>query len=329
MNILHTYHKRIFILLLFIILSFSSLMVGSLGSFTLGPLLAGDQTIWGVLWHSRLPRTIAIILSAAGLSTAGLIMQAISRNKFMSPSTSGTTDAAAFGLLLSYIVLNQQPAIVQTLFSFAFALISTFLFTIVVSRLKLREVVYIPLIGMMYGGLISAITTAVAYRFDAMQMMAALHLGSFARLGDFSILYIVLLPLFFAVVYAAKFSIIGLGEDFAKNLGLNYHRVVLTGLVIIALISATTFVAVGPLPFVGLIIPNMASSFYGDNLKKSILDLMLFGADFVLICDLISRLIIHPYEMSISLTISVVGGIIFMIYLVRGMHVGKKHKAAA
>ena len=327
-NFFRRYWKRIAVIGLFVTLSVLSLMIGSSSSVTVSALINGDKTAWNVMINSRVPRTMAIVISAAGLSTAGLIMQAVSRNKFMSPSTSGTTDAAAFGLLLSFILLNHQPGIVQTLFAFIFALVSTLLFTSVINKLKIRETVYIPLIGMMYGGLISAITSVVAYRFNAMQMMAALGLGSFAKLGDFSIIYIVLIPLVLAVIYSAKFSIIGMGEDFSKNLGLNYNSVVFTGLAIISLISAATFVAVGSLPFVGLIIPNMATSFYGDNLKKSIFDLMLFGAVFVLICDIISRLVIYPFEMSVSLTISVMGGIIFMIYLLRGMYGGKKRRTA-
>ncbi|MDR0446174.1 MAG: iron chelate uptake ABC transporter family permease subunit [Oscillospiraceae bacterium] len=325
-NFIYKYRMRILIIALFVVLVALSLMIGSLGGVTPKALLAGDETALRVLLYSRIPRTAAIILSAAGLSVAGLIMQAISRNKFMSPATSGTTDAAAFGLLMSFIFLSKQSGIVQTLFAFVFALVATLLFTSVINRLKLREVVYIPLLGMMYGGLISALTTAVAYRFDAMQMMASIGLGSFARLGNFAIVYIVVAPLILSVMYASKFSIIGLGEDFAKNLGVRYRRVVFLGLAVISLISAATFVAVGPLPFIGLIIPNMATSFYGDNLKKSIIDLMLFGADFVLVCDILSRLIIYPFEMSVSLTVSIIGGVIFMIYLLRGMYGNRKQK---
>jgi len=216
-------------------------------------------------------------------------------------------------------ILDGTSGLVQTLFAFVFAFLSTVLFTSVINRLKLREVVYIPLIGMMYGGLISALSTAIAYKFDVMQMMSAIGMGSFARIGNFSTIYIVIIPLILAVLYSTKFSIIGMGEDFSKNLGVNYNRVVFLGLVIVALISASSYVAVGPLPFIGLIIPNMATNFYGDNLKKSITDLMLFGSVFVLFCDIIGRLVIYPYEISVSLTISVVGGIIFMIYLIRGL----------
>ncbi|MCL1995315.1 MAG: iron chelate uptake ABC transporter family permease subunit [Defluviitaleaceae bacterium] len=321
--------KRLIMIGAFVILLFLSLEIGALSDANFAAFIAGDETARLVFIHSRIPRTVAIVLSAAGLSVAGLIMQSISRNKFMSPTTAGTTDAAAFGLLVAAIFLGHTSGIVQTSFAFAFALLATMLFTSIIRRLKFREVVYIPLIGMMYGGVISAISTAVAFRFELMQTMVAFGMGSFARLGNFTLVYIVVVPLIFSVLYATKFSIIGLGHDFAKNLGLNYNRVVFLGLVIIALISASTFVAVGPLPFIGLIIPNMATSFYGDNLKKSIYDLMLFGANFVLICDISSRLVIHPFEMNVSVTISVVGGIIFMIYLLRGMHGTKKPRAKA
>lgn len=311
--------KRASMVALFFIFTALSLFVGSLEGVTLRALLEGDEIARLVFIHSRVPRTLAIILSAASLSVAGLMMQSISRNKFMSPSTAGTTDAAALGLLLSFLFFTEQSSVVQTVFSFVFALLSTLIFTLIISRLKIREVVFIPLLGMMYGGMISALSTAIAFRFEAAQVMNMFNMGSFARLGDFRMVYIVIVPLILSVVFATKFSIIGLGEDFAKNLGIHYNRVVMLGLIIISLISAATFVAVGPLPFIGLIIPNMATTFYGDNLKKSIFDLMMFGAVFVLICDIISRLVIFPFEMNVSWTISIIGGGIFMVYLVRGL----------
>ena len=95
------------------------------------------------------------------------------------------------------------------------------------------------------------------------------------------------------------------------------------GLMIVAVITAASFVAVGPLPFVGLIIPNMAARFYGDNLKKTIIDVMLLGAVFVLLCDIVSRLVIFPYEMSVGFTIGIVGGVLFMILLIRMIRHGK------
>jgi len=326
MIFLQKHWKRIILIVTFIVLVLLSLEVGSMADVSLSTFLAGDEMSRFIFLHSRVPRTLAVILAAAGLSVAGLIMQSISRNKFMSPTTAGTTDAAALGLLLSFIFLGHTNGYVQAAFSFVFALIGTLLFTAVINRLKIKEVVYIPLLGMMYGGVISAISTTFAFQTETQQTLNQFNLGSFARLGNFELVYIVVVPLIIAVIYSTKFSIIGLGADFAKNLGLNYNRVVGLGLIIISLISASTFVAVGPLPFIGLIIPNMTTTIFGDNLKKSIVDLMLFGACFVLMCDIISRLVIFPFEMNVSVTISVVGGIIFMIYLLRGMYGGKRSR---
>ena len=329
MDFLRKHWKRVILITAFIILALLSLEVGAMGDVGLSSFLTGDELSRFIFLHSRLPRTIAVILSAAGLSVAGLIMQSISRNKFMSPTTAGTTDAAALGLLISFVFLGHASGVVQAAFSFVFALLGTLLFTAVINRLKIREVVYIPLLGMMYGGVIGAISTTLAFQTETQTTLNQFNLGSFARLGNYDLVYIVIVPLIISVAYATKFSIIGLGADFAKNLGLNYNRVVAVGLIIIALVSASTFVAVGPLPFIGLIIPNMTTSIFGDNIKRSIIDLMLFGACFVLFCDIASRLMIFPFEMNVSVTISVVGGIIFMVYLLRGMYGGKTVRKAA
>jgi iron complex transport system permease protein len=315
--------RRAAILLIFVAMALVSLMIGVDSSVTPANLIRLDERALRTFLTSRLPRTMAVILSAAGLSAAGLIMQAISRNKFMAPSTSGATDAAALGVLLSYIVLGRSSHLLQTVFAFATALGATVLFTQVINRLKLRDLVYVPLIGMMYGGVLSALTTVIAYRFDALQIVSSITLGNFARIGDFSMIYLIIPPLVLAAIYSTAFSIVGLGEDFSRNLGLAYNRVIFLGLMLVAVITAASFVAVGPLPFVGLIIPNMAAYFYGDNLKKTIIDVMLLGAVFVLICDVVSRLVIFPYEISVGFTIGIVGGLLFMILLIRMTRHGK------
>lgn len=322
-NISRVSIKRASLVLVLIVLTVTSLMIGADKSVTLRNLIELDDAAWHTLIVSRAPRTVAIILTAAGLSIAGLIMQAISRNKFMSPSTSGTTDAAMLGVLLSFMLLGKQPHIIQMIFAFIFALCSTLLFMAVLSRIKLRDAVYVPLVGMMYGGIIKAFTTAIAYHFGALQILSMIGLGTFNRFTDFDLLYIVLVPLFLSVIYATSFSIAGMGEDFSKGLGLNYKRVLFLGLCIIAVISAASFVAVGPITFVGLIIPNMVTAFYGDDIKKSIFDVAILGVSFVLLCDIFSRLIIYPYEVAVGFTIGIAGGLIFLIILFRRVKYGR------
>lgn len=315
--------KRMGMIFAFIVLTVVSLMIGVDENVNLNSLLELNPAAWEIFWVSRFPRTIAIVLTASGLSVSGLIMQSLSSNKFMSPSTSGTTDAAMLGVLLSFLLLGDQSRLVQMLFAFIFALASTVLFMAILGRIPLREAVYVPLVGMMYGGIIKALANAVAYQTNALQTLSKIGLGTFNRFTSFAMLYLVLIPLALAILYAARFSIAGMGEDFSKGLGLHYKRTVFLGLCVISVISAATFVTVGPISFVGLIIPNMVTAFYGDDVKKTILDVMLLGTIFVLLCDIFSRLIIYPYEIAVSFTIGIIGGAIFLVILFRRVRYGK------
>lgn len=108
-----------------------------------------------------------------------------------------------------------------------------------------------------------------------------------------------------------------MGEDFSKNLGLNYKRVVSIGLIIVSLVTAAILVTIGSVPFLGLIVPNIVSIYKGDNVRKTIWETAIFGANFLLICDIISRVVIYPYVISIGLTVGVVGSLIFLALLLR------------
>lgn len=319
--------KRILLIAVLIVLGLVTLFAISPASeYNLGNLLAGNDIAVKIFLHSRLLRFIACILTGAALATSGLIMQAISRNKFMSPSTAGTTDAATLGMLLSLFFFGGSSIFIQGAFAFSFSLMATGIFIFVVSRIKVRDVVYIPLLGIMYGALIAAITTAIAYSIGDTQLLAGIRIGTFARLGSYTTIYFCIITLVFAVLYASKFSIVSMGQDFSKNLGIKYNRVVALGLVLIAITSASVFVTVGAIPFVGLIIPNMAKSYYGENIKRSIFDIMIMGAAFVLACDILSQLVVYPFEISVGITISILGGIIFMIYLIKEIRDGGRSK---
>lgn len=313
-------HRRFFLIIIFLILVSASLSVGVL-DVSFADLIRWDNDAWKVIWISRLPRTIAIILTASSLSIAGLIMQAISRNKFISPSTSGTTNAAILGVLIGYLIMGNQPVIIRSIFAFVFAMVSTLIFMLMLKRIKFKNVIYVPLIGMMYGAMISSIATFIAHRYNALQFLNTIGIGGFSNkaVGSYELLYLVVPAMIIALLYATRFSIVGMGEDFAKNLGVRYGVVISVGLFVIALISSVTFVMVGTLPFVGLIVPNLVTHYYGDHVKKTIVDIALFGSSFVLLNDILSRLIVYPYEISISFTMGVTGAIIFLVLIFRRM----------
>jgi iron complex transport system permease protein len=279
-----------------------------------------DESKIQVLTISRLPRLISIIITGFGMSISGLIMQQISRNKFVSPTTAATVDSAKLGILVSFILFTGANVFYKMLISFAFSLAGTFLFMWLLKSIKFKNVIFVPLLGIMLGTLIDSITTFFAYRFDLIQSINSMMVGSFSLIikGRYELLYISIPLVIIAFLYANRFSVAGMGEDFSKSLGLNYHQIVQIGLVIVALISATVVITIGSVPFLGLIIPNIVSIYNGDHLRKNILETGLFGALFLLVCDLFSRLIIYPYEVPIGLTVGVIGSVVFLVLLFRG-----------
>ena len=86
--------------------------------------------------------------------------------------------------------------------------------------------------------------------------------------GRYELLYFSIPTLIVAYLFAHRFSIVGMGKDFAVNLGLNYNQVLYLGLLIVAVVSSIIIVSVGVIPFLGLIIPNIVTLYLGDNLKK-------------------------------------------------------------
>jgi iron complex transport system permease protein len=268
---------------------------------------------------SRVPRLVAILLAGAGMSMAGLIMQQLSRTKFVSPTTAGTLDATRLGILVSMLLFANASMLEKMTLAFGFALAGTFLFMQILNRIKFKDAIFIPLVGMMFGNILSSITTFFAYRADVIQNMSAWMQGDFSMImkGSYELLYISLPVFVIAYLYANRFTVAGMGEDFSKNLGLKYRSVVNIGLVLVALITATVVLTVGVIPFLGLIIPNIISIFKGDHLQKTLPHTAMLGAIFLLLCDILGRVLIYPYEISISLMVGVIGSFIFLFLLFR------------
>lgn len=308
-----------------IVLSFISLFIGAI-DIKPSDLLDWDSDKTQIFLMSRVPRLMAIILAGAGMGISGLIMQSLSRNKFVSPTTSGTLDAAKLGIVVSMIFFTSAGYMEKILFSFTFALIGMMIFMRLLESIKFKDVIFVPLIGIMYGNIIGAISTFLAYEADVLQSVDTFFLGSFTLVvsGRYELLYVAVPAIFLAYLYANKFTVAGMGEDFAKNLGLSYRTVLNLGLVLVAIISTTVVLTVGIIPFLGLIVPNLVSLYMGDNLRKTIPHTIFLGAAFLLMCDILSRLIVYPFEIPVNTTVAVIGSAIFLVMLFRGKAYAKK-----
>lgn len=302
-----------------IILSFISLFIGAI-DIKPTDLLDWESQETQIFLISRVPRLLAIILAGAGMSIAGLIMQSLSRNKFVSPTTAGTLDAAKLGILISILLFSQAAYMQKIIFSFVFAFAGTILFMQILDRIKFKDVIFVPLIGIMYGNILSSITTFFAYEGDLIQNINTWLMGSFTLIisGRYELLYVSVPAIILAYLYANKFTVAGMGEDFAKNLGLSYKAVLNLGLILVATISTTVVLTVGVIPFLGLIVPNIVSIYMGDNLRKTIPHTIVLGVVFLLVCDIIGRVVVYPYEIPVNVTVAVIGSLLFLIMLFRG-----------
>lgn len=304
------------LLLVLLVLSSVSVFVG-VGELSLQQVISGDEKALDLLVTSRIPRLLAILLAGAGLSIAGLIMQQISQNRFAAPSTSGTIECAKLGYVLSLVLFGHGN---NLLLVFGAAMAGTLLFVTFIQRIQFKNAVFIPLIGIIFGSVVDSVATFIAYKYDALQNMSGWAVANFANIlqGDFELLYIAIPVAIFSYLYAARISAVGIGKDFSVNLGLNYQQVVVIGVLLVSVSSASVVMIVGQLPFLGLIVPNLVSHFFGDNLRKNIPLTAVFGALLVLSCDLVSRLIIFPYEIPISMVISILGGSVFIFLILGG-----------
>lgn len=291
----------------------------------IGSLMVGEYSIldnqdgWTMFFTTRVPRTIALILAGAAMAMSGLVMQLLTQNRFVEPTTTGTTEWAGLGLLFSLIVLPHSSVLVKMVIAVVFAFAGTMVFFAFLRRVTLRSSLIVPIIGIMLGAVVSAVSSYVALTTDTLQQLGIWFMGSFTSVyeGQYEVLWVVLLVLVAVYFYADKLTVAGLGEDIATNIGLNYQRMILIGTGLIAVATGVVTVVVGALPFLGLIVPNVVSMLRGDDLRSNLPWVCLLGIAIVTVCDLLGRIIIAPFEMPVSVILGVVGAVVFVVLIVR------------
>lgn len=293
-------------------------MVGT-KSIPLSEVLKMDETQLLVFTVSRIPRTLSLILTGVGLSVAGFIMQQIAQNKFVSPTTAGSLDAAKLGILMGILWLPDISLFGKITFSLVFSFVCSLIFILLAKRIKFKDIILVPLLGIMFGNVLNAIATFFAVKHNIVQNMQGWMMGDFSSVlqGQYESIYLIVPVVIVAYLFAYQFTMIGMGESFSKNLGLNYNTYLYIGLIVVALTVSASVVTVGAIPFLGLVIPNLVRIYKGDHLKKNLVYIALYGALFLLVSDILGRVVIAPYEIPIGLMVGIIGGIIFFFLLIR------------
>lgn len=308
------------LLILFFALCVISLVIGT-NQIVLPELFNLSGNTWLTLTASRIPRLAALILIGVGLATSGVILQHIVHNKFVEPATSGGLDGAKLGILVAITLLPNTSTFSKMLFSLTFCFVASLLFIAIIKRIKFKNSVLIPVLGLMYGSVLSAIAEFYAYQHNILQSMQGWLLGDFSRVvqGHYELIYIIIPIVVLTYLYAHRFTLMGMGEEMATSLGMSYIATTAMGLMLVSITVAVSVITVGAIPFVGLVVPNLVALKYGENLSRTLPLVALGGACLLLVSDIVGRIVIYPFEVPIGLTAGGIGGVIFLILIIRGV----------
>lgn len=295
------------------------MVLGIISLFTGVYDIRGQEDGMDMFFITRVPRTAALMLTGAAMSMSGLVMQLITQNRLVEPTTTGTIEWAGLGLIFVYL-LFPAPTLVQRMGgAIIFSFIGTMVFFFFLRKVKLRSSLIVPIIGMMLGAVISAISTFIGLVFQMTQNIESWFVGSFAavQVGRYEYLWLIVIVTFLIFIYADRLTLAGLGEDIATSLGINYNRIVLIGTGLISLAVGIVAAVIGNLPFLGLIVPNIVSMYRGDDLRSNLPWVCVMGMGTITLCDIISRTIIMPFEVPVSLILGTVGSVVFIVILLR------------
>ncbi|PFG36930.1 iron complex transport system permease protein [Flavimobilis soli] len=286
-------------------------------------VVGADDGAW-MFALTRVPRTAALVLAGAAMAVSGLVMQMLTQNRFVEPTTTGTTEWAGLGLLAVTIVAPTATIATRMGVAIVTSFVGTMIFFLILRRLTLTSSLVVPIVGIMLGAVVGAVSSYLALATDTLQNLSVWFAGSFTSVfrGQYEPLWIVAGVVAVIVVVADRFTVAGLGKDVATNVGVSYERVVLLGAALVAVATGVVTVVVGNLPFVGLVVPNVVALLRGDDLRSNLPWVCVLGVGLVTACDLVGRIVIAPFEVPVSLVLGIVGAVVFIAMILRGRRRG-------
>lgn len=300
----------ILLIILVLILATISILTGAYS-------LRDNHEGWKMIFITRIPRTLSLMLTGAAMSMSGIVMQLITQNKLVEPTTTGTIEWAGLGLIFAYILVPSASLLLRTSAAIVFSFIGSMIFFLLLRNIKLKSSLFVPVLGIMMGAVVSALSTFVALEFNMTQSLEVWFAGSFAPMqkGRYEYLYLIILITIAIYIYADQLTLAGLGEDVATNLGLNYKRIILYSNVLISIATGLVGSVVGNVPFLGILVPNLVSMYRGDHLRENLPYTCLLAMAIIMVADIIGRTIIAPFEVPVSLILGSIGAIGFLIIL--------------
>lgn len=319
------------LLVLILVTSLFSLTVGemSIDLSQLGQLRQSDSTEYRVLRYIRLPRMLLALSVGGSLSLAGALLQGIFRNPLVEPYTLGISGGASLGVALCIVLgLGGLGELVLPLGGFVGSLVTIILVYLLSLRWHRIDVERMLLVGVMISFVTSSAVLfleAVAHP-DELQRIILWSMGSLAQsdtsmVVGMSVLSIVLLIL--SCLVATPLNAMRLGMSGAGHLGLNTALLARCLFVLASIATGCSIAVTGVIGFVGLVIPHVVRLMVGNDYRIVIPAAFLTGGLFLLLSDLLARIIIAPNELPVGVITGIIGGVLFIVMLTRP----RKHKS--
>jgi iron complex transport system permease protein len=279
-----------------------------------------------IFFVARLPRVLAGAMVGSTLAAAGVVLQALLRNPLATPFTLGVSASAALGAMLA-IAFNLDVSAFGTaavsIAAFAGSLVGTAIVYLLATRLnKAMSTNVLLLAGVTLNTFFSALITFVQYLIDfadwyrtARWLLGNLDVSSFGPL--LAALPLVTLSFLLFAVLPRPLNLLTLGEDVAASRGVDVGRAQRIAFFSASLATGAAISLAGPIGFIGVVVPHLVRLLVGADHRVVLPASILFGATFLVTCDLIARTVMSPIELPVGIVTAMIGGPFFIWLLVR------------
>jgi iron complex transport system permease protein len=313
-----------FLILLLFVCCFAGILLGSVSLEARDVLrvlcgLDRESTTYILVMTVRVPRVVGGVLAGMGLAVAGVILQGVMNNALASPNTIGVNSGAGFAVMLALMFASDYSAVIP-IASFMGALITT-LAIFLLAYMADSSRTTIILAGITVSSFLNAgINTIKLLDTDVTVNLTSFMIGTLSglTLRKLTVAGIaIVVGVLVSFLFAKPLNLLGLGDDIARSLGLNVAVARFCLLVISSVLAGCVVSFAGLLSFIGLIVPHICRHLFGNDARFLLPCSALLGASFVLICDLIGRMLFSPYELPCGIIMSFVGGPFFMYLLLK------------
>lgn len=320
-------HKTLTIFLLFLLLFFSIAAGISFGSVNIHftDIIAAlckkniGSTAYILITTIRIPRVLGGLFAGIGLASAGVILQSVMNNSLASPNTIGVNSGSGFFVMLSMLFFPANTTL--TPFAAFLGALLTTISIFLLASLSDSSRTTIVLAGITVSAFLNAgINTIKLLNTDLTIDMTSFLIGSLSGLTINRLILpavLIIVAFFFSLFFTKPLNILGFGDDIARSLGLRVNLTRFLLLTLSSILAGSVVSYAGLLGFIGLIVPHICRSLFGNDVRFLLPCSALLGASFVILCDLIGRVLFAPFELPVGIIMSFIGGPFFLYLLLK------------